>query len=260
MKRFLKWLLSFFKEDEVSELPPAVPAPVAVRRVPDVAPIEDEEEYTATVEAILAERPEEEPVVEVAEDNPNIRIINGVRHFWSALMGWTPVPLNAPGNHGADFKSSYEGPPFEWNMAGQIGQPRYKPDDWEEKGPAYDRSAYDKKYHQKIGGDLPPADHTADREYARKQREERGLPPIEYGKTGETNLSDINYYGFKPFRGAGQRSYDRMQMELEGFDTTGYKSNATPEERAVWRASYAEWLAKHGGKRPVVDPYVPPPK
>jgi len=155
--------------------PPSTYIPY-VKPEPD-SDIAEEEEHVVSDEEAL------ETLESTEEELPKgIRLIDGVKHFWSGLQGWTPVPEIYPGK---------ELDPFLANM---------------------------------------------------------GLRP------------DINYFGFKPFPGADQWMYDRMQMKEEGFDITGYKSNSTEMERSQYLAQHQLWLDSHGGERPIVDPYVFPDK
>ena len=54
-------------------------------------------------------------------------------------------PGPAAGTAVTDFRSGQD-TAHPWNMAGQIGQPRYKPADWGTQGQNYDRDAYDQQY------------------------------------------------------------------------------------------------------------------
>ena len=56
-----------------------------------------------------------------------------------------PTSRPAAGTAVTDFRSG-QGTANPWNMAGQVGQPRWKPADWDTKGADYDRGAYDKQY------------------------------------------------------------------------------------------------------------------
>ena len=178
-----------------------------------------------------------------------------------------------------DPKTS-QGTANPWNMAGQVGQPRWKPADWDTKGSDYDRGAYDKQYgtvqqnqdarrwlkdngHNPSGTEnyynneayknraTAPAvtignpdgyvpDHTSDREYARQQREARGLPPVDYGRIINRPL---DRHGFKGGGAGSQRDYDRIAMDKAGFDTRGYKSNASESERAHWKQQQELWAS-----------------
>jgi hypothetical protein len=60
--------------------------------------------------------------------------------------GTTTAPTTAAaGSAVTDFRSG-QNTANPWNMAGQAGQPRWKPDDWDTAGKDYDRKAYNQKY------------------------------------------------------------------------------------------------------------------
>ena len=60
--------------------------------------------------------------------------------------GTTTAPTTAAaGSAVTDFRSG-QNTANPWNMAGQAGQPRWKPDDWDTAGRDYDRKAYNQKY------------------------------------------------------------------------------------------------------------------
>lgn len=146
-----KWIIEFFKKlfgfvtlDPTIAVDTTTSPPLVIVTVIDDEPVVSDEEALETLESTIVD-------VELADLPPTelpdgFRLVDGVVHFWSGLTGWTPVPDKIPESHGEDFKALYQGPPFAWNLAGQIGQPRYKPDDWTEKGPDYDRDAYRAKH------------------------------------------------------------------------------------------------------------------
>lgn len=128
------WIITFFKKlfGFVTLQPPSTD----VKPEPDseITGLELDEEALETLESTQEE--------ELPE---GIRLIDGERYFWSAITGWTKSPTSE--TYPQQFEGTpIEGPPFAWNLAGAIGQPRYKPDDWEEKGPDYDGAAYNAKY------------------------------------------------------------------------------------------------------------------
>ena len=216
--------------------------------------------------------------------------VNGkwVNDSKTTTTGTTPKPTGGM----TDFRSG-QGTANPWNMAGQIGQPRWKPADWDTKGGDYDRDAYDKQYgtvqqnqdarrwlkdngHNPSGTEnyynneayknraTAPAvttgnpagyvpDHTSDREYARKQREARGLPPVDYGRIINR---PIDRHGFKGGGVGEQRDYDRIAMDRAGFDTRGYKSNASESERAHWKQQQELW-ASGGAPTAYQEPVSP---
>ena len=138
----LNWIITFFKKlfGFVTLQPPSTD----VKPEPDseIAGLElDEDSHVVSDEEALEtlESTQEEELPK------GIRLIDGERYFWSAITGWTKSPTSE--TYPQQVKGTpIEGPPFAWNLAGQIGQPRYKPDDWTEKGPDYDRDAYRAKH------------------------------------------------------------------------------------------------------------------
>ena len=69
--------------------------------------------------------------------------VNGkwVNDTKNTTTGTTPKPTGGM----TDFRSG-QGTANPWNMAGQVGQPRWKPADWDTKGADYDRGAYEQQY------------------------------------------------------------------------------------------------------------------
>ena len=145
------WIITFFKKlfgfvtldptiaVDTSPPPPEAPVVPGVEATPVVIPTVTLDEPVVSDEEALA------TLESTEEDLPKgVRLIDGERYFWSAITGWTKSPTTVPKQ--VDPLDISQGPPFAWNMAGQIGQPRHKPDDWTEKGPDYDKEAYNRKY------------------------------------------------------------------------------------------------------------------
>ena len=87
-----------------------------------------------------------------------------------------------------------------------------------------------------------------------EEEEPHVVRPPTVGPTSSGPDPRINYMGFKPFPGATQYDYDRMQLKLEGYPTVGFKSWATKAEREQYQL---DWEALVARGRPVVPAWYP---